>query len=126
MNTRGTDVHKNFEAINGSPRYLGTIQSTGANVISNLSGAFGAGDRLLVQPDATGYILPSEKSASPATVNSATTGVKLAGDEKMYITLADATTPGLSVDNAGLPVGEPYLQWISATGTTNLKVWSLR
>lgn len=126
MNTRGTDVNKNFEAINGSPRYLGTIQSTGANVISNLTNAFGPGDRLLVQCDAPGYLLPAEKSASPTTVNSATTGVKMLADEKMYITLADPTTPGLVLADNGIPVGETHLQWISATGTTNLKVWSLR
>lgn len=117
-NDRGLDINKNFERINGSPQYLGTIQSTGSNVISNLSSAIQKGMRLMVQPDATGYILPSDSATTPTTTNSSTTGVKIAGDEKYYLCLKDdASYSQLN--------GEGWLQWISSSGTTNLKVWRL-
>jgi hypothetical protein len=115
---RSLPMDQHFEKINGSPQYLGTIQSTGSNVISNLSSAIQKGYRLLVQPDATGYLLASDSATVPTTVNSATTGVKLSGDEKFYICLKSDLKPGSSD-------GEGWLQWISGSGTTNLKVWRL-
>lgn len=118
--SRNLNVHQIMEQLNGSPQYLGTIQSAGTNVISNLSSAIRAGDRLLVQPDAAGYVLAADAAASPSTTNSSTTGLKLLADEKCYLTLAGASTPGKANNTA-----EAYLQWISASGTTNLKVWRL-
>lgn len=89
--SRGGDIARQFEGINGSPQYLGTIQSTGTNVISNLSGAIRKSMRLMVQPDAAGYIMPANAPVTPTTpnvTNSATNGVKLAADEKFYICLS--------------------------------------
>ena len=80
---RGLGIDKSFEQMNGSPQYLGTIQSTGTNVISSLTGVITKGMRLLVQPDAAGYISPGNHASAPAApnvVNSSTTGVKLAAD----------------------------------------------
>lgn len=115
---RGLPIDQHFEKINGSPQYLGTIQSTGTNVISNLTSLIKKGYKLMVQPDAAGYILGSDNASTPTTTNSATTGVKLAADEKYYICLKS--------DSAyGSPDGEGWLQWISASGTTNLKVWRI-
>ena len=112
--SRGLSIAQQFEAINGSPYYLGTIQSTGTNVVSTLASAIKAGDRLMVQADAQGYVLPSNAGANspinPSVTNSATTGVKMAADEKLYLCLRD--------DESGL-------QWISGSGTTNLKVWRM-
>jgi hypothetical protein len=119
--SRGLNVHQIMEQLNGSPQYLGTIQSTGANVISNLSGAIRPGDRLLVQPDASGFILGADNATTPTTVNSATTGLRIDALEKFYITLSDINTPA----RGGLIADESWLQWISVSGTTNLKVWRL-
>lgn len=120
---RGLGIDKSFEQMNGSPEYLGTIQSTGTNVISNLSGAITKGMRLMVQADAAGYINPANHATTPVTpnvTNSAVNGVKLAADEKYFIGLA-------ADDNLANAInGESYLQWISGSGTTNLKVWRLR
>lgn len=118
--SRNLGVHQILLQLNGSPQYLGTIQSTGTNVISNLSGAILPGDRLMVVPDVAGYVLGSESATTPATVNSATNGVPVAGLEKVYINLADTTTPGYNK-----ATDEAWLQWISASGTTNLKVFRL-
>lgn len=115
---RGLDTFQILQQLNGSPQYLGTIQSTGSNVISDITALIKKGDRLMVQPDAPGYILGANASSSPLVTNSATTGVKLQADEKYYICLMDDSS-------AGSDDGEDYVQWISATGTTNLKVWRL-
>jgi hypothetical protein len=111
-------MDQHFEKINGSPQYLGTIQSTGTNVISNLAGAIQKGFRLLVQADATGYVLGSDNATTPTVTNSATTGVKISADEKFYLCLEADSRPSSSD-------GEGWLQWISGSGTTNLKVWRL-
>lgn len=76
----------------------------------------------MVQPDAAGYINPANNSTTPFApnvVNSAVNGVKLSADEKYYLCLA-ADERAYQLD------GESFLQWISASGTTNLKVWRLR
>lgn len=118
---RGLPMGKHFEKINGAPQYLGTIQSTGTNVISNLSGAIQKGYRLMVQPDAPGYIMPSNHATTPVApdvTQTSANGVKLAADEKYYI--------GLTGDsNYGSDDGDDYLQWLSVSGTTNLKVWRM-
>lgn len=116
---RGLPVHEQMQRINGSPQYLGTIQSTGTNVISNLSSSIQKGYRLLLQPDAAGYVLGADNSTTPSTINSSTTGVKLSADEKFYLTLQADGKPGNS------QLGQGYLQWISASGTSKLKVWRL-
>ena len=118
--SRGLAVAQIMEQLNGSPQYLGTIQSTGSNVISSLSSVIKPGDRLLVQPDAAGYILAADASSSPTVTNSSSNGVKLAADEKFYITLATNQTPN-KINTAD----EGWLQWISGSGTANLKVWRL-
>jgi len=107
---RGLGISQQFEQINGSPQYIGTIQSTGANVISNITSLIRPGDRLLLQPDAVGYFHGADSPSTPTVTNSSTTGVKLASDEKAYICLRSEET---------------HLQWISASGTTNLKVFRL-
>lgn len=56
---RGLPIDQHFERINGSPQYLGTVQSTGTNVISNLSSQIQKGMRLMVQPDGAGFIMPA-------------------------------------------------------------------
>lgn len=117
--SRGLGIHQLFEQMNGSPQYLGTIQSTGTNVISNLSSAIKQGDRLLVQPDAAGYCLGSNHATTPTVTNSSTTGVYVEANEKFFIGLV----PDESSQNTN---GEKWLQWISVTGTTNLKVWLLK
>lgn len=119
--SRGLNVHQIMEQLNGSPQYIGTIQSTGTNVISNISSGIRPGDRLLVQPDSAGFILAADNATTPSTVNSSTTGVRVDAFEKFYITLGDTNTPAKS----GLNADEAWLQWISASGTTNLKVWRL-
>ena len=89
--SRGGGIAQQFEGINGSPQYLGTIQSTGANVISSLSGVITKGVRLMVQPDAAGYINPGNHATTPFApnvTNSAVNGVKLSADEKYYLCLA--------------------------------------
>lgn len=120
---RGGGQAQQFEQINGSPQYLGTIQSTGTNVISNLSGLITKGMRLLVQPDAAGYIMPANHATvpfAPNVTNSAVNGCKIIVDEKFYILLA-------TDDNAAYNLnGEAFIQWMSVVGTTNLKVWRLR
>jgi hypothetical protein len=76
----------------------------------------------MVQPDATGYINPGNHATTPVApnvTNSATNGVKLSADEKYYLCLAPNDGPS-SLN------GEAFVQWISASGTTNLKVWRLR
>lgn len=115
---RNLSIQQEFAALNGSPQYLGTIQSTGPNVISAISAAIHKGDQLMVQPDADGYILGGDHATTPTVVNSATAGVKVVADEKYYLCLKADDSP--SNQN-----GEGYLQWISATGTTNLKVWRM-
>ena len=120
---RGLGIDKSFEQMNGSPEYLGTIQSTGTNVISNLSGAITKGMRLMVQPDAVGYISPANHDTTPVApnvTNAIANGVKLAADQKYYIGLAadDNVANGIN--------GQSYIQWISGSGTTNLKVWRMR
>ena len=78
--------------------------------------------RLMVQPDAAGYVNPGNNAVTPFApnvVNSAVNGVKLSADEKYYICLRGDSRYG-NID------GESFLQWISASGTTNLKVWSLK
>lgn len=118
--SRGLNEVQTLAQLNGSPQYIGTIQSTGTNVISNLTNAILPGDRLLIVPDAAGYYQASESAASPATVNSAVNGVPLAATEKAYILLADRTTPGYNK-----ATDEAYVQWISSAGTTNLKVFRI-
>lgn len=115
---RGLPINEHFEKINGSPQYLGTIQSTGTNVISNLTSQIQKGFRLMVQPDGIGFVLGSDSATVPSVVNSATTGVKLGVDEKFYICLESDLAYGTAN-------GEGWLQWISLSGTTNLKVWRL-
>lgn len=118
--SRGLSVAQIMEQLNGSPQYLGTIQSTGSNVISNLSSLIQPGDRLLVQPNAAGYVLAADSSSSPTVTNSSTTGVRLAANERFCITLATNQTPNkINTEDEG------WLQWISSSGTANLKVWRL-
>lgn len=66
---RGLGIAQSFTQINGSPQYLGTIQSTGTNVISNISGTLKKGMQLLVQPDADGYISPANHASAPVAPN---------------------------------------------------------
>ena len=120
---RGLGIHQQFEQINGSPAYLGTIQSTGTNVISNLSGAIVKGMRLMVQPDAAGYVLGANHATTPfapCVTQTAANGVKVAADEKFYLCLDDDDNKQHNIN------GESFLQWISVSGTTNLKVFQLR
>lgn len=117
--SRGLNEAQTLAQLNGSCQYLGTIQSTGANVVSNIGGLILPGDRLLIVPDAAGYYQAGE-AASPAVTNSAVNGVPLAAAEKAYILLADRTTPGYNK-----ATDEAYIQWISASGTTNLKVFRI-
>lgn len=76
----------------------------------------------MVQPDGPGYFSPANHATvpfAPNVVNSAANGVKLAADEKFFITLAND-------DSANEVNGEFAIQWMSVSGTTNLKVWRLR
>jgi hypothetical protein len=101
--------------LNGSPQFLGVIQSTGASVTNhgtgvpfNNTGVALKAKVLLLQPDAAGYVLGvTTNNAAVTTAN----GVKLAADERVIVTL--------------LPT-EGWLAWISSTGTTNLRVWEIQ
>ncbi len=95
--SRGGGIAQQIEQLNGSHEYLGTIQSTGTNVISNLTSQIVKGGRYLVQADAPGYINPGNHATTPVVpnvTNSAVNGLKLAADEKYLICLAQDDAPG--------------------------------
>lgn len=116
---RGLSIQNLWEQQNGSPQYLGTIQSTGTNVISNISSKIKQGDCLLVQSDAAGYVQGGDNATTPTVVNSASNGVFIDVQEKFFIRLRSDE----SVQNTN---GEAYLQFISASGTANLRVWLMK
>lgn len=100
--------------INGTPVLLGTLTCTTTKNNHDTAVPFNdttvalTGKVLLLQPDATCYVLPV--TANDGTVTTAN-GVKLAADEKVII---------------GMASSYGFLAAVSASGTTNIKVWELK
>ncbi len=105
-----TDLLSTY-ALNGTPKWLGTITSAGTS-INNLTTAVpfsSTGDALkgktiLVQCDAVTRILPGLTNAASVTT---AIGVKLAADERVIIMM------------------RPDYGWLAVIGTTNCNVWEL-
>jgi len=111
---------------NGSPQYLGTLVSSGTRVNNstttkpfnatplgpgNFIGTL-AGKTLLLQPTATGLLLPADTAALTVEQQSGTTapGVSVAAGERVIVIM--------------LPT-QGFLQWLPVTGSANLLVWEL-
>ena len=100
--------------LNGSPRYIGTI-NTAVAASSNFSNAIGPGEQLLVQADASCYVLGGTSGTADVT---AANGVLLQSGQTFYLRLR---TPRASLSI--LP--ETHIQVIPVSGTVNLKVWAM-
>lgn len=96
--------------LNGTPHYLGRIVATTTKNNHDTSTPFNdttvalKGMTLLIQCDAAADILPGIVNTVTTT---ATTGVKLAADEKFYIMMEN---------DAG---------WVAVVGTANCDFWQL-
>lgn len=135
--------------INGSPRFLGVLVSTGAAVDNqttatpfnfrplgpvgsvaspaNLTNTL-AGKTLLLQPSAAGLILParvtSASSSTPLVASPTLTLVAL----QSVIPVAANTAPGISLASGErvyvtMMADEGWLQWLPVSGSANLFVW---
>lgn len=116
-------VTESIVRLSGCPRLLGTITSTGASVTnSNTAVPFSAavpalGNRvILIQPDASCYILPVLTATGAVT---SSTGILLQANERVSICMDDIDTH----QNAGEL--NQWLAVISVTGTVNVKVWDM-
>ena len=108
-NDRLLGQHDLLKALNGHPTYVGTITSTGSDTTNaNTATPFTleAGGLYLLQANAALYFLPG------STAVTANNGIKLAADGDMFYLLLDKDTTTLRA--------------ISASGTTNLKVFRLK
>jgi hypothetical protein len=102
-----------IEAVNGSPRYKGTISAT--STVATL--AVTAGRMYLLQSDAAVYVHGATsaggaitKADNTSTTLTAALGVKLAADEKAVVTLRGE---------------EGYVAAITSTGSASVKVFEL-
>lgn len=137
-------------ATNGSPKYLGTIVSSGG-VVNNattatpfnspglggvaspntgpasLQGTL-AGKTLLLQPTAVGSILPATNPS--VTINTPPTNLVLA--QQAVTPPVSGTSPGPALNFAGERVvvimmpDEGWLQWLPLSGAGNLHVFEMR
>jgi hypothetical protein len=108
-------------ALNGTPRYLGTIVATTtknnhdtATPFNNTGDAL-KGKLLLIQTDAACYINFGTTNAITA-VSSATTGavsVKLNADERVIVRMDPES-------------GYGWIAALAVSGTANIKVWDLK
>jgi hypothetical protein len=110
---RNTNPASMAALLNGTPVLLGTVIATTtknnhdtATPFNNTGDAL-KGKLLMLQPDAACYINFATTNAGTAT----TSAIKLAADERVVVSMTEA---------------HGWVACVSASGTTNLRVWELR
>lgn len=107
MSDRLLDQRQFVVTLNGSPTYVGTIQSTGTTTTTLSAGALTPGRTYLLQADAKAYFAPQTSSAGTVTTAN---GTLIGADGSFVVCLKNTQT---------------HIAVISATGTANVKVFLL-
>lgn len=86
MSDRLLPLQKIVSALNGSPQYQETVSATTATTARNAT-AFSGGETLMLQADEDFYVIAGRSTSTVSA--SGANAVRVAADEKYYITLAD-------------------------------------